>query len=142
MEPTKAASNIRAYCTCVSRLTIVILAYIHRTCASCAAAVVLLLLLILVAPVPAGGSRAIWRSPLADLPEDADDEHAQRSAAHTAALVAAAALTAAATHAIATAAAQLGLPHLRIDRAADLAMKKKKKRESKQEKKRKEISSL
>ena len=62
MEPTEAASNIRAYFTCVSRLTIVILAYIHRTCASCAAAVVLLLLLILVAPVPAGGSRAIWRS--------------------------------------------------------------------------------
>ena len=50
MEPTEAASNIRAYFTCVSRLTIVILAYIHRTCASCAAAVVLLLLLILVAP--------------------------------------------------------------------------------------------
>ena len=39
----------------------VILAYIHRTCASCTA-VVLLLLLILVAPVPAGDSRAIWRS--------------------------------------------------------------------------------
>ena len=37
-------------------------AYIHRTCASCTAAVVLLLLLILVAPVPAGDSRAIWRS--------------------------------------------------------------------------------
>ena len=62
MEPTEAASNIRAYFTCVSRLTIVILAYIHRTCASCTAAVVLLLLLILVAPVPAGDSRAIWRS--------------------------------------------------------------------------------
>ena len=27
MEPTEAASNIRAYCTCVSRLTIVILCY-------------------------------------------------------------------------------------------------------------------
>ena len=37
-------------------------AYLHRTCASCTAAVVLLLLLILVAPVPAGDSRAIWRS--------------------------------------------------------------------------------
>ena len=109
-------------------------AYIHRTCASCTAAVVLLLLLILVAPVPAGDSRAIWRSqkPAALAAHSRHPLPAQHRCEHSALYCYTYFPLPASTATVGAATLTLGGTQLC---KRDLGMKKKKKRESKQEKK-------